>query len=165
MPPTNCPECKSYYETKPQKCPSCGYPFEVDGEDRSKLIAEEILRKRSGSQGKSAIRTVRIMLWVIAIINLAYGLYIKSYSPMLANLQLLATVVLVGLSMLTYSHPIIAVILSFVGFLFIYILVPIITGNAYILFNGFVVKLLILSILTYGLVNVLREEKSKKIEN
>ncbi|MDR0660216.1 MAG: hypothetical protein LBG19_05325 [Prevotellaceae bacterium] len=43
MIPTTCPECKATYEVKLKKYPSRGYPFEIDGEDRAKVIAEQII--------------------------------------------------------------------------------------------------------------------------
>ena len=162
MIPTVCPECKTSHEVRPQKCSSCGYPFEINGEDRAKVIAQQVLQKRALTQGKSAAKSVRIMLWVLATLNLLGAFYLKQYSLELFYIQLIAVTVLVGFSLLTYVFPIIAVILTLLSFTFLYIILPLITNNTDTILNGMFIKIIILSILAFALVRLVGEHNTKK---
>lgn len=128
MHPIACPECKTTHDVKPQKCPSCSYLFQIDGKDRAKIAAQQILQRRMLAQRKSAAKLVRMMIWIIAAINLIYAFYIKQHSSELFYVQLAVAIGLTGLSLLTYIFPMAAVLLTLIGFLFLYILLPLIIG-------------------------------------
>ncbi len=69
-----CPNCKTNFESKPDLCRSCGFPFKGTDKEKSVFIANQIMKKGKISDKKKRIKISRILLWVIGVFCMIYPL-------------------------------------------------------------------------------------------
>lgn len=156
---TECRLCKTNYDTVPDVCFKCGFPFNAGEAEQGKFIGQQILKKGKISNAKDSLGTARVILFLIGGLNLLA--YLMQYRYIVDPLALVLTFGLIaiflagGIFIKKYPLPSIIVPLSIL--LFLYGLTWYLNPAAFI--NGIIWKMVYVGGLIYALYNVLTARK------
>lgn len=66
----NCPNCGAVYETAPNRCEKCNYPFSGNDEERSAFIGQQVIKSGHLTDAPKQARRAQIVVLVIGSLNL-----------------------------------------------------------------------------------------------
>jgi hypothetical protein len=158
-----CPTCAVQYEHQPEKCDSCGFPFAGTDTDRSRFIAQQILKRGKISDTKDSIKKARTILFVIAGFNIIVPFF--RYTNVQFGGIMIAITVFIGLIFLLFGllakkHPMVSVLVPLVMLVFFYAVEGIVSPGT--IFRGLLWKAIFIGGLGYALYNIIEAEKIKR---
>ncbi|MEM9685444.1 MAG: hypothetical protein AAF934_00800 [Bacteroidota bacterium] len=159
----NCPTCKTGYETQPDKCNKCRYPFSGTAKEKSHFVAHQIMKKEKISDTKNSIKNTRTILFAIAGFNIVIPFF--KFSNAQYGGLMIAMSVCIGLIFLIFGFtakkkPFISILIPLILLILFYVLDAIIEPTT--LFQGIVWKIVFVGSMIYSLVSIVESEKIKK---
>lgn len=158
-----CPTCKINFSSLPTICDNCGFPFNGSDKEKAIFIGKQISNKGKISDSKSQIRGIRILLWILGLINIAVPhIFYKTYIDFnfLVVVYLTFGLFFIGCGFLTYRSPKAALLIPLITVLSFYIFAGIMDSAT--IFRGLIWKMLMISTLVYSLINHLNANKIRK---
>jgi hypothetical protein len=158
-----CPTCKTDYESQPENCKKCGFPFSASDKEKSVFIGQQILKKGNVSDTKDRIKRARIILWVIGAINIVSPFLFynnNSLQGLYIIMGVFLGLVFIGFGFLTYKKPFVSILIPLILLVIFYVAAGIVEPITII--QGLIWKVLFLSGLIYGLVSIIKAEKIRK---
>lgn len=155
-----CPTCKTNYETEPETCPKCGFPFSGTEKEKSLFIGQQILKKGKVKDTKDVIKRARIILWVIGGLNLLISPIYYGGEPVLVIIGLITGVLFIGFGLLASVKPFISILIPLILLILAYTTSAIINPDQF--YRGILWKFVFVGVLVYALVSILEAEKLKK---
>ena len=157
-----CPNCKTDYETTPDQCANCGYPFAAGDKEKSQFIARQIMKRGKIKDTRNSIRSARIILFIIASINIIFPVIISLTRPVheiTLVLGLITGLVFLVFGFTAKKYPFISVLIPLIFLVIVYGLSAIADPSS--IMRGILWKIIFLSILIYSLVNIIQSEQIK----
>jgi hypothetical protein len=157
-----CPTCKTEYAQQPETCWNCSYPFSGTDKEKSKFIAQQILKKGQISDTKDSIRKARIILFVIAAFSIVIP-FIRYANVPFGSIMIVLSV-FIGLIFLFFGFmaqkkPFISILIPLILLVLFYLIEFAIEPLS--LFKGILWKALFVGGLVYSLINIRKSEKIK----
>ena len=158
-----CPTCKTDYESQPDKCNNCGYPFNGTDKEKSHFVAHQIMKKGKISDTKDSIKRTRTILFVIAGFNIVIPFF-KFANAQYGGLMI-AMSIFIGLIFLVFGFtakkkPFISIIIPLILLIIFYVIDAIIEPTT--LIRGIVWKILFIGSMIYSLISIIESEKIKR---
>ena len=160
---TICPTCKTEYDSQPDICGKCGFPFSGTDKEKSIFIGQQITKKGKITGTKDKIKRARSILWVIGALNIVlpfliyqndidYDLYVIT--------GFIIGFIFIGFGFLTLKKPFISILIPLIILILSYVFAVI--ENPISIFQGLILKVIFLTGLIYGLAGIIQSEKLRK---
>lgn len=154
-----CQNCNSTNEAQAAECYKCGFPFTGTERDKSAFIAQQIMKAGEIDDAKSSIKSAKIILFFIGIVNIVLSLFTVT------DVFTLAFTALVGLAFIIFGllvekNPFLFLLLALIFLTLLYLAAAI--NDAGSLIHGVFWKIGFMTSLVYGMIRVKRAEKLKK---
>ena len=158
-----CKTCKTEYETMPEICSNCGFPFKGTDKEKSHFVAHQILKKNIIKTTKESIKKARTVLFLIGGFNILIPLF-KYLNGQYDGIMLFLSII-IGLIFLLFGFtakykPFISILIPLSLLSIFYLLITIIDPTT--LFNGIIWKFIFLGSMIYSLNSIIKSEKIKK---
>lgn len=157
-----CPICQSKYDTLPDNCTKCNYPFSGTDKEKSIFVGQQVLKKSTVKGTKDKIKRARIILWVIGGLNIIASPFIYDELYVLI-VGIIIGIVFIGFGFLTYKSPFISILIPLILLILLYTIGTIDDPSTF--FHGILWKILFLSGLVYALIGIGEAENIKKESN
>lgn len=157
-----CPLCKAEYETQPDKCKKCAYPFSGTDKEKSHFVAHQIIKKGKISNTKDSIKMTRRLLFFIAAnyIVIIPLIYFKHLDTTFIGINVFIGLIFLFFGIATKIRPFLSILIPLIILILFYTLTAIISlGN---LWNGIAWKIVFLVSMIYSLISIIRAKKIKK---
>ena len=158
-----CPVCKTDYPDSPELCGKCGFPFAGTDKEKSSFIGQQILKKGKITDTQDSIKRARIILWVVGTLNILSCFFFNARDPLYLYYVVAGAaigVIFIGFGFLAYKKPFLSILIPLVLLLAVYLLQ--IVDDPGTILEGIVWKVIFLSGLSYGLINIIRANKIRK---
>jgi len=158
-----CPYCKTEFETQPEVCDNCVYPFSATEKERSKFVAQQILKKGAIEDAKENIAKSRIVLFILAGVNIIFPFFLYLNSPF--GTIAITMSVFIGLIFLMFGiflnkKPMLFISLS-LGFLITLYLLELLIAPP-LFFKGLLWKGVFVAVLGFSFGSVVKSNKMLK---
>ncbi len=156
-----CENCNNSLDNLIIFCPTCEYPISGSEKDKSKYLADQILKKSEVEESIGQLKKARIMLFFIGVFNIVI--------PFLPFFKVNSTQIYVGViigsitilfGVLSFKIPKVAFLIPLVIVGLYYLILLFVFTHLFLV--GFVWKLFVFSILGYGYFSA---KKASKILN
>lgn len=161
---TICYSCKSIGLAEDDKyCPSCGFPQRGTQAEMGKFMGQIVLKKSALDDQKKAIKKARNILYILAGLNLLYGIFlglIINFDAAILIGSIIGGGIYLSLGIWSKKKPFAAILSGF----FIYIVFNVIGAIAdpHTIYQGILWKIIIISGFIYGYKGVKDSEKLEK---
>lgn len=153
-----CPSCKSTCFELDEKCEICNFPLKGTEKEKAVFIGQKYAKKQKADDGEKAINKNRNLLFVIGGFNIVLSPVLFVMNRLQIGdviLNLILGLIFIGLGLLAKIQPLVSFILAFILLLGLYALNYIADPST--LFNGIIVKLIIIGSLIYAIVRALEK--------
>jgi len=161
IPEKVCSHCNASLEENQKFCTSCGYP--EDGTEKEKAVfhADRVMAHSKSKEAPKLIRKARNTLFFIAGITFLYGVvifFIQDDPATLIAAALMAVIYLI-LGFWSQQKPLVALVLALLLYVTNIVLSLILDPET--IFNGIILKVIIIVFLAKGINSALHLRKSK----
>ena len=159
-----CKNCKSEgLDLNLNFCPNCGYPINEDDTEMKRFMVKKQRDKTELEKGEKAVKTARIMLYILSGLNLLIGLifYALEQTELIVLLAgIIGALIYFGLALWSKKNPVPAILSGFFVYLIFVALNAI--GDPETLYRGILIKVLIVIGFIYGIQGAINSERIKK---
>lgn len=159
-----CKYCKSEgLDQSLSYCPNCGYPIKGADEQIKSFMVNKQRQKMELEKGEKAVKTARIMLYVLSGLNFIIGLVFFAYFQtelIILLAGLFGALIYFGLAVWCRTNPFPAILSGFFVYLIFIALNAI--GDPGTIYKGILIKILIILGFIYGLKGAKDSERIKK---
>jgi signal transduction histidine kinase len=150
---SQCSNCQSIIIENAVFCPQCGYPENGTEQDISKYNYSLKIKKDLVEDSKKKMKNVKILLYVIAGINVVVGLFLLMDSVTFVDgiSSFVAAAVFIGCAIWVNNQPLTGVIAAFVFWLLLQLSVIFI--DPAMLFQGIILKVIFIGIFIKGILS------------
>ncbi len=155
-----CPTCKTNYETQPEKCNNCGYPFLGTDKEKSHFVAHQILKKGEISNTKDSIKKSRTILFVIAGFNIIVPFFRfnnHEYAGFMIGVSIFIGLIFLLFGFLAKKKPFISILIPLILLVSFYFIDALIEPAT--LIRGIIWKILFISGLVYSLISIKKSDR------
>ncbi len=146
-----CSNCRSEMDEAEKYCNNCGYPEHGDEKEQSRFMYSIKLKQDALAEAKKKLSNVRVMLYILAAINVMVGLYWLAseggFADGIANI--ITAAVFIGCAILVKKQPLIGVLSAFIFWLVMQLSVVFI--DPALLINGVVLKVVVIVLFVKGI--------------
>lgn len=148
---SKCSNCTQLVKKDETFCGNCGFPENGSEQEKSKFNYSKKLKKNVVDDAKNKLKSVKILLYIMAGINFFYGVYYLSQDSFMAEAiaSFFATIIFIGCAIWVDKSPLVAVLSAFGFWLLIQILSAILEPTT--LFQGLIIKIIFISIFIKGI--------------
>ena len=146
-----CSKCQTSLEEGAIFCNSCGYPEGGTEEDKAKYYHSIKLKKDIVEDGHKKMKSVRILLMVLAGFNVAFGLFYLTDPLTFADAigSFIAAGLFLGCIIWVNKQPLTGVIAAFMFWILLQLSVVLV--DPALLFNGILLKIIFIGIFIKGI--------------
>ncbi len=157
-----CSKCSTLLLENDTFCSNCGYPEKGTDKEKNYYEYKIKLKKDVIKDAQGKLKGVKILLIIIAVINLLFGLYYLTEDATFFDglAGLIAAFVFTGCAFWVEKQPLVGVLAGF-GFWILLQLVAIFVDPANI-FSGIILKIIFIGIFIKGIVSAKDAEKYTK---
>ena len=148
---SKCSNCTKSIQKEETFCGNCGFPENGSEQEKKKFNYSKKLKQDVIDNAKKKLKSVKILLYVMAGINFFSGLYYLSQPSATAEViaSIFATIIFIGCAIWVNKSPLVAVLSAFGFWLLIQILSAILEPTT--LFQGLILKIIFISIFIKGI--------------
>ncbi len=149
-----CSNCKSDLRTEDVFCSECGYPERGTDIEKNNFERRIILKKRVVKDAEKKVDSVRIMLYILAGLNIVIGTYYVFLSGdeflFIDGIAALITgIVFIGCAIWVNNQPLTGVMAAFIFWIVLQILAAIVDPAS--IFSGILLKIVIIGVFIKGI--------------
>ena len=160
----NCPNCKTDYHSQPEICLECNFPFIATDKEKSIFIGQQIMKKSSINSTKDSIKSAKIILISIAVLNLLSSVFMfftSDLNNIFLGVSLIISSIFLFFSYKIQEKPFQSILIPLIILLFFYSIDAIFVNPKYML-NGLLWKAIFIGGLVYALIEIKASDKIKK---
>ncbi len=145
-----CSQCKVELNPEDVYCPNCGFPERADESEKSRYIHRIQLKKNVITDAKKKLKNVKILLWVVIVLNFLYGIILLANDSIdLAIGSLISAAIYVGCLIWVGKQPLIGIMAAFIFWILIQAIV--VFSEPTLIFNGIILKIIFIVIFIKGI--------------
>lgn len=145
-----CSNCNNDIQKTDVFCGNCGYPENGTEQEKRKFNYSKKLKQNVIEDAKKKLKNVKIVLYIMAGVNLLALFYYISQSAMAEVIgSIVGAVVFIGCALWVNKKPLIAILSGFGFWILLQILSGIIEPES--LFQGLILKIIIISVFIKGI--------------
>lgn len=146
-----CSKCQNSMSTDDIYCTNCGYPERGSQEEISKYNHSIKLKMDVITEGVKKLKSVKILLYVLAGINAAFGIYYLTNELTFADGigSLIAAGVFLACVIWVNNQPLIGVLAAFIFWILLQLSVVLV--DPLLLFQGIILKIIFIGIFLKGI--------------
>lgn len=147
---TQCSQCKVALNPEDVYCPNCGFPERADESEKGKYVYRIQLKKNVIADAKKKLKNVKILLWVVLVINILVGITLLLNNAVeMAIGSLISAAIYIGCLIWVGKQPLIGIMAAFI----FWILMQAITifTDPSMIFNGIILKIIFIVIFIKGI--------------
>jgi len=156
-----CKNCNAIFEAEPHTCTSCGFPLGGTDRERSAFIADKIIKKGHIEDAEKSLKQARAILFAIGGITIALTFF-RTQSFFTASLSVFLGMVFIIFGITAKKRPFLSLIVPLILLLLFYLVDAIIDPSS--LVQGFLWKIIYVTVLTHSVIKVKRAEKIKQAD-
>ena len=157
----NCSKCQTVLSPEDTFCINCGYPERGSAEDIRKYNHSIKLKMDVIEDGKKKLKSVKILLYILAGINLIFGIFYLTDEITFSDgiMSLIATGVFLGCVIWVNTQPLIGVLAAFIFWILLQL--SVILVDPVLLFSGIIWKIIFIGIFIKGITSARDAKKYK----
>ncbi len=145
-----CSQCKVSLSPEDVYCPNCGFPERADESEKGKYIYRIQLKKNVISDAKKKLKNVRILLWIVIVLNIISGLFLMFNNMIeLAIGSFISAAIYIGCLIWVGKQPLIGIMAAFI--FWILTQAAVIFTDPSMIFNGIILKVIFIVIFIKGI--------------
>lgn len=158
----SCPSCKSLVFEPDVKCEVCAFPLKGTEKEKALFIGQKYAKNQKKADAKQAINRNKIMLFILG----GFNIVVPFFKFVLARGNVFDTIwgfivggFFIGLGFLAKIQPLLSFVLALSFLMFGYLIEFLINPSS--IFNGLIIKVIIIGVLVYGIARAVELQKSK----
>ncbi len=147
---TQCSQCKVALNPEDVYCPNCGFPERAEESEKGKYIYRIQLKKNVITDAKKKLKNVRILLWIVIVLNIISGIFLLFNNIVeLAIGSLISAAIYIGCLIWVGKQPLIGIMAAFI----FWILMESISmfSDPNLIFKGIILKVIFVIIFIKGI--------------
>ena len=147
---SQCSQCKVALNTEDIYCPNCGFPERAEESEKGKYIYRIQLKKNVINDAKKKLKNVRILLWIVIVLNIISGLFLLFNDVIeLAIGSLISAAIYIGCLIWVGKQPLIGIMAAFIFWILMEALA--IFADPSMTFRGIILKIIFIVIFIKGI--------------
>lgn len=158
----SCPSCKSPVFEPDVKCEVCAFPLKGTEKEKAVFIGKKYANKQKKADARQAINRNKAMLFILG----GFNIVVPFFKFILARGNFFDLIwgfivggFFIGLGFLAKVQPLVSFILALSFLLFGYLVEFLINPSS--IFNGLIIKIVIIGVLVYGIIRAVELQKAK----
>ncbi len=147
---TQCSQCKVALNPEDVYCPNCGFPERAEESEKGKYVYRIQLKKNVITDAKKKLKNVRILLWIVIVLNIISGIFLLFNNIVeLAIGALISAAIYIGCLIWVGKQPLIGIMAAFI----FWILMEAISlfSDPSLIFKGIILKVIFVIIFIKGI--------------
>ncbi|MBV6641124.1 MAG: hypothetical protein KI791_10410 [Cyclobacteriaceae bacterium] len=146
-----CSKCNSILNDEDVYCPNCGYPERADESEKGKYEYRIKLKKDVLEDAEKKMKSVKILLYVIAGLNFAMGLYYLSEDLTFYDGigSLIAAGIFIACVVWVNKQPLTGILAAFIFWILLQLSVVLV--DPALIFSGIILKVVFIAIFIKGI--------------
>jgi len=146
-----CSHCNESISSEDVFCPNCGYPENGDQKEKDKFEYRIKLRKNVLNDAKKKLKNVKILLWVLAALNLVLGIiFLMEDLTFYDGIGLIISAIVFSACVFWVNkQPLTGILAAFIFWLLLQF--SVVFTDPALLLNGIILKLVFIGIFVKGI--------------